>query len=59
MTPSLKYVILPLPGLDRSYALSTGIPPSALLNVPIMGRLVDLAAMMNLTGLLIIELISL
>ena len=42
-----------------SWALSTGIPPKALMGVPIIGLLIDLAATMNLTSLFMTELMSL
>lgn len=56
--PFLIDTTFPLPVLAKSIALSTGIPPRALLNYPITGLRVDLAATMNLTGLFIIELIN-
>jgi hypothetical protein len=57
-TPFFKEIIFPLPGLAISCALSTGIPPNALMGVPIIGLLIDLAATMNLTNLFMTELIS-
>lgn len=56
--PSFKDKIFPVPNFARSYALSTGIPPSYLLKNPMNGSLVDFAAIMNLTVLFIVELIS-